>query len=59
MSFREEYNREYDDMRRQDLKDWVERVLRVEEPQPKKQKGQEAPQPKETQNNETKTKENN
>lgn len=31
-AFREEYQREYDDMRRQAVSDWKERVLRVEEP---------------------------
>ncbi len=28
MSYREEYNREYDDMRRQAVSDWKERYIR-------------------------------
>jgi len=41
-AFREEYMREEDDMRRQSVSDWKERVLRVEEPFIKSQEQKEA-----------------
>jgi hypothetical protein len=39
-AFREEFQRELDDMRRQSVSDWKERYLRVEEPLPTKTKEQ-------------------
>jgi hypothetical protein len=41
-AFNEEYMREEDDMRRQAVSDWKERVLRVEEPLIKSQEQKEA-----------------
>lgn len=41
-AFREEYQREENDMRRQSVSDWKERVLRVEEPNTKTKEQKEA-----------------
>ena len=41
-AFKQEYLKEADDMRRQDLQDWKERVLRVEEPFVKSKEQKEA-----------------